>query len=197
MSRLKKNRRDYTCRILLSHFKSRQNWGIKESINKNLEEKMEVEKSAETLEALATARQSPIQVISPWDKSRGLIHCHQVDAGGTKKRWDITRFKLDVKIDRIKKDWFSHGWGYNKNSPFTQKDDDFYWIDLRYAYVQRVLSLKIQGYIFTASSREMQANNYTNTNVLNISFLRDVVGTNPSTGDSYTIEGRSKLDIVI
>lgn len=148
-------------------------------------------------EELTTLKIEKDDIAAPWDKSTGLLHCNFVDAQGKRARWDVTNFKLNTKMDPIQKDWYAEGWGYYRGSPFDTRDDRYYRMRVSYAYLKRILTLDMHGYVFSATSREMQANPFENRNILNISFLRDVVGVKHDTGEQYTIEGRSKLNLVL
>jgi hypothetical protein len=68
-------------------------------------------------------------------------------------------------------------------------------MNITYDESRRILTIDLQGRVFTVPGTHMRASAHVNRSTLNIGFLKDAEGTADGPGDRYFIKGVSRLDI--
>jgi len=120
-------------------------------------------------------------------KAVGRIDLQYTKAGGGTERWSLIQFHLDTKYDSGNRIWRSEGNARSRTHGYE--------MELTYDVSARILTVKLQNYVFTVPGTHMQAGNYKDRSTLNISFLKDVEGSTDAVGDQYLIKGGSRLNI--
>lgn len=120
-------------------------------------------------------------------KAVGRIDLQYTKAGGATERWSLIQFQLDTKYDARNRIWRSEGNARSRTNGYR--------MELTYDVSARILTVKLQNYVFTVPSTHAQVGNYNDRSTLNISFLKDVEGSTDAVGDQYLIKGGSRLNL--
>jgi hypothetical protein len=120
-------------------------------------------------------------------RATGRIDCIWKSPDGRTHRYSLIQFNLETQYDSRNRVWRSGGDAVSDNRQYHK-------IQLGYDESRRILTINVNGYLFTADQTQAMASKYGDRATLNIKFLRDTEGSNAE-GDHFTIKGNSRLDI--